>query len=127
MTDENGTNNTVQIRLGNGSDFKVRLFKPKLGRAYEIMYAVLKSDVKAGAAALGLSSKEVQKHVPWRHDVLDFGDKVIDFFLERGADYLALRDAAITAYNFVTDGLPTNDEVDEAEGFTEAPEDDSTT
>lgn len=116
----------VELRTGD-KVLKVRVIPPSIGLRYEIGYAILKSDIKTGCCALGLCSPTIRKHVPFRHDVLEFGAKVLDWLLEQGFGYLDIRNAAIEVYNLLTDDiLPRAAEVDAVEDFTEAAEATST-
>ena len=57
------------------------------------------------------------------HDVLDYGGRVMDELTGRGLKPVQVLVAGVVAFNLITNGLITEDEVDEEEGNSEAPGD----
>ncbi|MEQ1565388.1 MAG: hypothetical protein ABMA64_07100 [Myxococcota bacterium] len=105
---------------GRDGELVLNLVPPKsLALRYEVVFAVAQSEANAVAAALGLCSVTLRKHVRWNHDVHAFGAAVLDWLLERGVNYHAALRAGRVAWVHLRDGLVFEDEVKEAEGFTE--------
>lgn len=125
---DEGTETTTQPELpgtlelkGTRGVLKVRLVVPvSRGLRYQVMYKAATSEECATAAALGLCSVSIRKHVAWDHDVLGFGQRVIDWLLEEGVEYLDIIAAARVAWLLVTRGLDVHKRIDGTEGFSEA-------
>jgi hypothetical protein len=82
------------------------------------------SELTVLAAALGLCWSRLQRHVPYTHDVLSYGDKVIDWLMspDRGEHQVKLpgqiEEAGMQAFKLCWDGLVP---VEGVEGFSPPP------
>lgn len=107
------------VLKGRAGELKVRLALPtSMGLRYEVVYASAESAPRAHAAALGLCSLSIRKHVPYRgQGLVAYGLSVTDWLLSEGVDYLAILDAGRLAWVHCSYGLIDDKEIDEAEGF----------
>lgn len=77
---------------------------------------------RALGAALGLCSAHVRNWVgPYRGDVLEYGGRVLDYFLAREVPFEAIVEAGRAAWRLCADLVPTEPEVAAAADFSVAP------
>lgn len=114
---------TVEL-TGTAGKQTLTLHAPaSMATRYEAMYAAADSEPKAVAAALGLANAKLARAAGgYRHNVLDFGRRVIDYLLEQGVPYLDVLNAGRVAWRDVVCGdlLPSASEVEKIEGFSGA-------
>lgn len=109
-----------QITLtGAKGALKLSLSPPaSLALRYEVTYAVVESEPRAVAAALGLCSPAVRKHVPYDHgSVLQYGQRVLDWLLSEGVTWFDALNAGRIAWRHCSRGVVSEREVAETEGF----------
>lgn len=113
-----------QVRLGRAV---LTLTKPgSMALAYDVWLASGWNFPRAKAAALALCSTKVFHMTGGRvnYDIPAYGGHIIDTLIKPKPDgpgvlYLDLLDAGGRAYSFLTEGLTTEREVAELEGFTD--------
>lgn len=96
---------------------------------YRIMYAAADDKTLACCAALGKASHKLDRLVASRHPyhVMRYGQDVCDYLLEQGIPYLDIEGAGLQAWaHVVTKGLLPASVVKEAEDFSGATTEDST-
>lgn len=113
-------------RLG-GAELKLIVPRSIAARwAVEINLSRPGAEVTVLAAALGLCWRRVHKRLPYRHDLLAYGDQVIDYLMspeESGAEPVGLADiirAGREAYTLIKLSLV---DVEGAAGFSVPPTD----
>jgi len=108
---------------GTAGALVVRFAIPaSLALRYELGTAYDGNPGRACAAALGLSSAAIRKHVPYRHQSIgEYGLAVTDWLLAQGVKYAEVQHAGNVAWLHCVHALISESEVKAAADFSGAP------
>jgi hypothetical protein len=78
--------------------------------------------LRACAAAIGICAKldNAPKYRPERSDVMEYGTRAIDYLMREGITLATIADVGSLLISECIEALPSEEEVTEAEDFTEA-------
>lgn len=108
----------VVLTAGEGREHRIKLTKPaSVARRFQIRYAVAENEACAVASALGHCSPKIMHAAPYKTSPIEHGERVLEFLLEQGCDYLQILNAGRQAWRFMTEDLPSAVNVRAKEDF----------